>query len=189
MPADIDTNQYNSLSDLLEESFKKFADRRAFICMDKAISYKELDEMSTALGAYLQSLGLKKGARVAIMLPNILQNPVASAAILRAGFTVVNVNPLYTPRELEHQLNDSGAEAIIIVENFATTLQQVIGKTKVKHVILASMGDLLGFKGVIVNFVVRRVKKMVPAFSLPQARLVQHRARHRPQQDASPSRR
>jgi len=169
VPADIDINQYNSLSDLLDESFKKFADRRAFICMDKAISYKELDEMSLALGAYLQSLGLKKGARVAIMLPNILQNPVASAAILRAGFTVVNVNPLYTPRELEHQLNDSGAEAIIIVENFATTLQQVIGKTKVKHVILAAMGDLLGFKGVIVNFVVRRVKKMVPAFSLPQA--------------------
>jgi long-chain acyl-CoA synthetase len=169
VPADIDVNQYNSLSDLLDESFKKFADRRAFICMDKAISYKELDEMSIALGAYLQGLGLKKGARVAIMLPNILQNPVASAAILRAGFTVVNVNPLYTPRELEHQLNDSGAEAIIIVENFATTLQQVIGKTKVKHVVLAAMGDLLGFKGVIVNFVVRRVKKMVPAFSLPQA--------------------
>lgn len=169
VPADIDPNQYNSLSELLDESFKKFADRKAFICMDKAISYKELDEMSIALGAYLQGLGLKKGARVAIMLPNILQNPVASAAILRAGFTVVNVNPLYTPRELEHQLNDSGAEAIIIVENFATTLQQVIGKTKVKHVILAAMGDLLGFKGVIVNFVVRRVKKMVPAFSLPQA--------------------
>ena len=169
VPADIDTNQYNSLSELLEESFKKFADRRAFICMDKAISYRELDEMSTALGAYLQGLGLKKGARVAIMLPNILQNPVASAAILRAGFTVVNVNPLYTPRELEHQLKDSGAEAIIIVENFATTLQQVIAKTPVKHVIVASMGDLLGFKGVIVNFVVRRVKKMVPAYSLPQA--------------------
>ena len=137
--------------------------------MDKAITYRELDEMWSALGAYLQSKGLKKGARVAIMLPNILQNPVASAAILRAGYTVVNVNPLYTPRELEHQLKDSGAEAIIIVENFATTLQQVIAKTPVKHVILCSMGDLLGFKGVIVNFVVRRVKKMVPAFSLPQA--------------------
>jgi long-chain acyl-CoA synthetase len=169
VPAEIDPNQYNSLSELLEESFKTFADRKAFICMDKAITYKELDEMSIALGAYLQGLGLAKGARVAIMLPNILQNPVASAAVLRAGYTVVNVNPLYTPRELEHQLNDSGAEAIIIVENFATTLQQVIGRTRVKHVILASMGDLLGFKGVIVNFVVRRVKKMVPAFSLPQA--------------------
>jgi long-chain acyl-CoA synthetase len=169
VPADIDVNQYSSLVELLEESFKKFADRKAFICMDKAITYRELDEMSTALGAYLQGKGLKKGARVAIMLPNILQNPVASAAILRAGYTVVNVNPLYTPRELEHQLKDSGAEAIIIVENFATTLQQVIAKTQVKHVILASMGDLLGFKGMIVNFVVRRVKKMVPAFSLPQA--------------------
>jgi long-chain acyl-CoA synthetase len=169
VPADIDPTQYNSLTELLEESFKKFADRKAFICMDKAITYRELDEMSSALGAYLQGKGLKKGARVAIMLPNILQNPVASAAILRAGYTVVNVNPLYTPRELEHQLNDSGAEAIIIVENFATTLQQVIGKTKVKHVILCAMGDLLGFKGVIVNFVVRKVKKMVPAFSLPGA--------------------
>jgi long-chain acyl-CoA synthetase len=169
VPADIDVNQYSSLVELLEESFKKFADRKAFICMDKAITYRELDEMSIALGAYLQGKGLKKGARVAIMLPNILQNPVASAAILRAGYTVVNVNPLYTPRELEHQLKDSGAEAIIIVENFATTLQQVIAKTPIKHVILATMGDLLGFKGIIVNFVVRRVKKMVPAFSLPQA--------------------
>src|SRR5207253_6540210 len=141
-----------------------------FICMDKTISYRELDEMSTALGAYLQSLGLKKGARVAIMLPNILQNPVTSAAILRAGFTVVNVNPLYTPRELEHQLNDSGAEAIIILENFAHTLDHVIAKTGIKHVVVASMGDLLGgLKGTIVNFVVRNVKKMVPAFSLPNA--------------------
>jgi long-chain acyl-CoA synthetase len=169
VPADIDVNLYNSLPELLEESFKKFADRKAFICMDKAITYRELDEMSSAMGAYLQSKGLQKGARVAIMLPNILQNPVASAAILRAGYTVVNVNPLYTPRELEHQLKDSGAEAIFIVENFANTLQQVIGKTPVKHVILCSMGDLLGFKGVIVNFVVRKVKKMVPAFSLPGA--------------------
>jgi long-chain acyl-CoA synthetase len=169
VPAEIDVNQYNSLPELLEESFRTFADRKAFICMDKAITYRELDEMSVALGAYLQSTGLAKGARVAIMLPNILQNPVASAAILRAGFTVVNVNPLYTPRELEHQLEDSGAEAIIIVENFATTLQQVIARTPIKHVILATMGDLLGFKGVIVNFVVRRVKKMVPAFSLPRA--------------------
>ena len=169
VPADIDPAQYSSLPQLLEESFKTFADRKAFICMDKAITYRELDEMSSALGAYLQSKNLAKGARVAIMLPNILQNPVASAAVLRAGYTVVNVNPLYTPRELEHQLKDSGAEAIIIVENFATTLQQVIAKTSVKHVIMCTMGDLLGFKGLIVNFVVRRVKKMVPAFSLPQA--------------------
>ena len=124
VPADIDVNQYPSLVELLEESFKKFADRKSFICMDKAITYGELDEMSAAIGAYLQSKGLKKGSRVAIMMPNVLQNPVASSAILRAGFTVVNVNPLYTPRELEHQLKDSGAEAILLLENFATTLQK-----------------------------------------------------------------
>ncbi|MGJ4948835.1 long-chain fatty acid--CoA ligase [Bradyrhizobium sp. HKCCYLS20291] len=167
VPADIDPSKYASLVDLLEESFKKFADRRALICMDKAISYRELDEMSTAMGAYLQGLGLSKGARVALMMPNVLQYPVAIAAVLRAGYAVVNVNPLYTPRELEHQLKDSGAEAIIVLENFAHTVQQVIGHTQVKHVVVASMGDLLGFKGVIVNLVVRRLKKMVPAFSLP----------------------
>jgi len=169
VPADIDVNQYPSLVELLEESFKKFADRKSFICMDKSITYRDLDEMSAAMGAYLQSKGLQKGARVAIMMPNVLQNPVASAAILRAGYTVVNVNPLYTPRELEHQLKDSGAEAILLLENFATTLEKVIAKTNVKHVIIGSMGDLLGFKGVIVNFVVRKVKKMVPAFSIPSA--------------------
>jgi long-chain acyl-CoA synthetase len=169
VPADIDTGQYASLVELLEESFAKFRDRKAFICMDKAITYGELDEMSRAIGAYLQSKGFAKGARIAIMMPNILQNPVASAAILRAGYAVVNVNPLYTPRELEHQLKDSGAEAILILENFATTLEKVVARTKVRHVIVATMGDLLGFKGVIVNFVVRRVKKMVPAFSLPGA--------------------
>src|SRR6186713_2713909 len=138
VPSDIDVNQYSSLVALLEESFTKFADRKAFICMDKSISYRDLDEMSAALGA-----------------------------VLRAGYAVVNVNPLYTPRELEHQLKDSGAEAIIVLENFATTVQQVIAKTAVKHVIVGSMGDLLGFKGVIVNLVVRKVKKMVPAWSLP----------------------
>jgi long-chain acyl-CoA synthetase len=169
VPADIDVNQYPSLVELLEESFKKFADRKSFICMDKSITYRELDEMSAAIGAYLQSKGLQKGARVAIMMPNVLQNPVASSAILRAGYTVVNVNPLYTPRELEHQLKDSGAEAILLLENFASTLEKVIAKTNVKHVIMGSMGDLLGFKGVIVNFVVRKVKKMVPAFSIPNA--------------------
>ncbi|HEV2153242.1 long-chain fatty acid--CoA ligase [Bradyrhizobium sp.] len=167
VPADIEPTQYASLVDLLEESFTKFADRKAFICMDKSISYRDLDQMSVALGAYLQSRGLQRGARVAIMMPNVLQYPVATAAVLRAGFAVVNVNPLYTPRELEHQLKDSGAEAIIVLENFAHTVQQVIAKTPVKHVIVASMGDLLGFKGVIVNLVVRRVKKMVPAWSLP----------------------
>jgi long-chain acyl-CoA synthetase len=169
VPADIDASQYPSLVALLEESFAKFADRKAFICMDKSISYRDLDEMSQALAAYLQSKGLARGARVALMMPNVLQYPIATAAVLRAGFAVVNVNPLYTPRELEHQLTDSGAEAIIVLENFATTVEKVLAHTAVKHVIVASMGDLLGFKGVIVNLVVRRVKKMVPAFSLPGA--------------------
>ena len=169
VPADIDVNQYSSLVELLEESFAKFADRKAFICMDKSISYRDLDEMSAAFGAYLQSKGLQKGARVALMMPNVLQYPVATAAVLRAGFAVVNVNPLYTPRELEHQLKDSGAEAIVVLENFATTVQQVVAKTAVKHVIVGSMGDLLGFKGVIVNLVIRKVKKMVPAYNIPGA--------------------
>jgi long-chain acyl-CoA synthetase len=169
VPADIDVTQYSSLVELLEESFAKFGDRKAFICMDKSISYRDLDEMSLALGAYLQSKGLQKGARVALMMPNVLQYPIATAAVLRAGFAVVNVNPLYTPRELEHQLKDSGAEAIIVLENFATTVQQVMGKTSLKHVIIGSMGDLLGLKGVIVNLVVRRVKKMVPPYSIPRA--------------------
>jgi long-chain acyl-CoA synthetase len=169
VPADVDVTQYPSLVDLLEESFAKFRDRKAFICMDKSISYRDLDEMSTALAAYLQSKGLAKGARVALMMPNVLQYPVSTAAVLRAGYAVVNVNPLYTPRELEHQLKDSGAEAIVVLENFAPTVQQVLAKTAVKHVIIGSMGDLLGFKGVIVNFVVRRVKKMVPPFSIPGA--------------------
>jgi long-chain acyl-CoA synthetase len=169
VPADIDVTQYSSLVELLEESFAKFSDRKAFICMDKSISYRDLDEMSAALGAYLQSKGLQKGARVALMMPNVLQYPVSTAAVLRAGYAVVNVNPLYTPRELEHQLKDSGAEAIVVLENFATTVQQVIARTAVKHVIVGSMGDLLGFKGVIVNLVIRRVKKMVPAWSIPGA--------------------
>src|SRR5271154_4377412 len=169
VPADIDLTQYSSLVELFEESFARFADRKAFICMDKSISYRDLDEMSLAFAGYLQSLGLAKGARVALMMPNVLQHPVATAAVLRAGYAVVNVNPLYTPRELEHQLRDSGSEAVIVLENFATTVQQVIAKTSVKHVIVGTMGDLLGLKGVIVNLVVRRVKKMVPAFSIPHA--------------------
>jgi len=169
VPADIDVTQYASLVALLEESFAKFANRKAFICMDKSISYRDLDEMSLALAAYLQSKGLAKGARVALMMPNVLQYPIATAAVLRAGCAVVNVNPLYTPRELEHQLKDSGAEAIVVLENFAHTVQQVIGHTSVKHVIVGSMGEMLGLKGVIVNLVVRRVKKMVPPFSLPGA--------------------
>jgi long-chain acyl-CoA synthetase len=170
VPTEIDTSQYASLVALMEESFAKYRDRKAFICMDKSITFGELDEMSGAFGAYLQSTGLKFGDRVAVMMPNVLQNPVAIAGILRAGMTVVNVNPLYTPRELEHQLNDSGAEAIVILENFANTLEKVIKNTRVKHVVLTNMGDLLGFpKGAIVNLVVRKVKKMVPAYSLAGA--------------------
>jgi long-chain acyl-CoA synthetase len=169
VPADIDVTQYSSLVELLEESFAKFRERKAFICMDKSITYRDLDEMSLALAAYLQGKGLPKGARIALMMPNVLQYPVATAAVLRAGYAVVNVNPLYTPRELEHQLRDSGAEAIVVLENFASVVQQVLAKTSVKHVIVASMGDLLGLKGVIVNLVVRRVKKMVPPYSIPGA--------------------
>jgi long-chain acyl-CoA synthetase len=167
VPADIDATQYPSLVELLEESFAKFADRKAFICMDKALLYRDLDEMSRALAAYLQSKGLQRGARVALMMPNVLQYPVATAAVLRAGYAVVNVNPLYTPRELEHQLKDSGAEAVVVLENFAHTVQQVISRTSVKHVIVGSMGEMLGLKGVVINLVVRKVKKMVPAWSLP----------------------
>ena len=168
VPAEIDASQFRSLAQLLEHSFRTYADRRAFICMDKAITYGELDQMSSQFAAWLQSRGLRPGARVAIMMPNVLQYPVVLAAVLRAGYVVVNVNPLYTPRELEHQLKDSGAEAIVILENFASTLQAVLPATPVKHVVVASMGDMLGgLKGAIVNFVVRNVKKMVPAWELP----------------------
>jgi len=170
MPAEVDVTQYQSLVQLLEEAFKKFSARNAYACMGKYLTYGKLDLMSQKVGAWLQQQGLKKGARVAIMMPNVLQYPVVMAAILRAGYVVVNVNPLYTPRELEHQLKDSGAEAIFILENFATTLEHVIQKTQVKHVVVASMGDMLGLKGLLVNFVVRNVKKMVPAFSLPNAK-------------------
>ena len=135
--------------------------------MGKTLSYGDLERQSAAFGAWLQGRGLAKGARVAIMMPNVLQYPVAMMGILRAGYTVVNVNPLYTPRELEHQLKDSGAEAIIVLENFAKTLQTVIPRTQVKHVVVAAMGDMLGIKGILVNLVVRRVKKLVPSWSLP----------------------
>jgi long-chain acyl-CoA synthetase len=170
VPADIDAAQYGSLVQLMEESFLKYAARTAYSFMGKEVSYGETDSLSRAFAAYLQGLGLAKGDRVAIMMPNVPQYPVAVAAILRAGFVVVNVNPLYTPRELEHQLKDSGSKAIVIIENFANTLQQCIAQTPVKHVVLASMGDMLGgLKGALVNYVVRKVKKMVPAFSLPGA--------------------
>ncbi|PPE66690.1 long-chain-fatty-acid--CoA ligase [Caldimonas caldifontis] len=168
VPAEVDVDVYSSLPDLLEEAFRKHASRRAAMCMDVAITYRDIDEMSAALGAWLQAKGLQRGDRVALMMPNIPQYTVAIAAVLRAGFAVVNVNPLYTPRELEHQLKDSGAKAIVILENFATTLQEVIDRTQVQHVVLASMGDMLGFwKGLLINFVVRHVRKMVPEFKLP----------------------
>jgi long-chain acyl-CoA synthetase len=170
VPADIDPAQYPSLVALFEESFAKYRAADAYVCMDKRLTFGQLDDLSRAMGAWLQSRGLERGDRVAIMMPNVLQYPVCMAGILRAGYVVVNVNPLYTPRELEHQLKDSGAKAIVIIENFAKTLQQVRSRTPVQHIVLASMGDLLGFpKGPIVNLIVRRVRKMVPAFSLPGA--------------------
>ena len=170
VPADIDTSQYPSLVALMDEAFRKYADRVAYSFMGKDISYAQTDSLSRAFAAYLQSLGLARGDRVAVMMPNVPQYPVAVAAILRAGLVVVNVNPLYTPRELEHQLKDSGAKAIVIIENFASTLAECIGKTPVKHVVLAAMGDMLGLlKGALVNYVVRNVKKMVPAYNLPGA--------------------
>ena len=171
VPADIDASQYKSLIQLLDEAFKKHSDKVAYSFMGADMTFRQLDENSAAIGAWLQSNGLTKGRRVAIMMPNVLQYPVVLAGVLRAGGTVVNVNPLYTPRELEHQLKDSGAEAIFILENFATTLQQVIGKVPTKTIVVCAMGDTLGFaKGMLVNFVVRNVKKMVPEFSLPSAR-------------------
>ncbi len=167
MPAEITWDQYQSIGKLFEESCRKFASKPAFHCMGKTISFGELDRLSRNFAAWLQAKGLNKGDRVALMMPNVLQYPVALFGILRAGLVVVNVNPLYTARELEHQLKDSGALAIVILENFATTLQEVVSRTPVKHVVVTSLGDMLGLKGVIVNFVVRKVKKMVPAYSLP----------------------
>ena len=170
VPADIDISQYSSLVGLMEESFAKHGDKVAYSYMGKDITFARTDKLSVAFGAYLQCLGLAKGDRIAIMMPNVPQYPVAVAAILRAGFVVVNVNPLYTPRELEHQLKDSGAKAIVIIENFAHTLEQCIAATPIKHVVMCTMGDQLGFlKGTVVNYVVRKVKKLVPAFNLPDA--------------------
>ena len=170
VPADIDTSAYASLVELMQDSFRRYGDRPAFNFMGRDMSYAELDRLSQVFAAYLQGLGLVAGDRVAIMLPNVLQYPVAVAAVLRAGFVVVNINPLYTPRELEGQLKNSGAKAIVILENFAATLQQCLAKTPVKHVVLCAMGDRLGLlKGFVVNQVVRRVKKMVPPFELPDA--------------------
>jgi long-chain acyl-CoA synthetase len=168
VPHEIQPDQYRSLTAMMEESFKRNAANPYTVCMDRWMTYGQLDSLSAALGAWLQSRGLEPGARVAIMLPNIPQFPVAMSAILRAGYTCVNVNPLYTARELEHQLQDSGATAIVILENFACTLSEVVDKTQLKHVVMASMGDLLGFfYGNWLTFAVRHLAKMVPAYKLP----------------------
>ncbi len=169
VPADIDVNTYASIRDVFEDSCAKYASRKAYTCMGKSITFAELDTLSLAFAAWLQGQGCKKGARVALMMPNILQYPVCLFGILRAGCTVVNVNPLYTARELEHQLIDSGAEVLVVVENFARTFQEIAAKTKVRKVIVTSIGELLGFKGLIVDLVLRKVKKMIPAWSLPEA--------------------
>jgi len=169
VPATIDVAEYGSVRDVFDESVAKYAARPSFTCMGKSISFAELEVLSRAFGAWLQANGCAKGARVALMMPNILQYPVCLFGILRAGCTVVNVNPLYTARELEHQLKDSGAEVIVVVENFAHTVQEVVARTKVRKVIVTSIGELLGFKGIAVDLVLRRAKKMIPAWSIPQA--------------------
>lgn len=165
---EIDVNEYETVSQVLEEAMKKFTARPAYVCMGKTLTYGEVDDFSRNLGTFLQSREITPGGRVAIMMPNLLQYPISVGAILRAGFIVVNINPLYTPRELEHQLKDSGAEAIIILENFAITLEKVLANTKsIKTVIVATVGDMLGtVKGTITNFVVRKVKKAVPAWKI-----------------------
>lgn len=167
VPHDIDIEHIPSLVALFDDACAKFADQVAYISMGKEMTYRELDEEARAFAGWLQSIGMQKGDRVALMMPNLLQYPVALFGTLRAGCVVVNCNPLYTPRELEHQLKDSGATAIVIVENFAHTLEQVIAHTPLRHVVVTPMGELLGLKGLLVNFVVRRVKKLVPAWQLP----------------------
>jgi long-chain acyl-CoA synthetase len=171
VPAEIDVNEFRSIGDLFDKSVKLYGPRKAYINMDKAITYAELERLSAAFGSYCQSvLKLPKGARIALMMPNLLQYPVCLYGALRAGYTVVNCNPLYTERELEHQLKDSGAEAIVIVENFARVLEKVLARTPVKHVLVTQLGDMLDFpKRMIVNLVVKHVKKMVPAWNLPNA--------------------
>ena len=171
VPAEIDLSEFESLGDMFEQSVARYSERVAFVCMGAEITYADLDRLSRDFAAYLQSdLKLARGARIAIMMPNVQQYPICMLGALRAGYVVVNCNPLYTPRELEHQLKDSGAEAIVILENFARTLTQVIERTAVKHVVMARLGDLLGFpKGSIVNFVVKYVKKLVPAWNLPHS--------------------
>ncbi|MEP6721621.1 MAG: AMP-binding protein [Variovorax sp.] len=168
VPRDIDPGQYRSLGQMFDESFQRYAARPFSVCMESWMSYGELDQQSKALGAWLQSLGLEPGARIAIMLPNVPQFAVTMSGILRAGYTCVNVNPLYTARELEHQLRDSGASAIIILENFAATLEKVIDRTPVKHVVVTAIGDMLGgLKGTLTTLAIRHLKKLVPPYKLP----------------------
>lgn len=167
MPANIDADQYPRLLDMVEECFEKYRDRTAFIFMNKSLTFGELDILTRDFGAYLQSRGLEPGDRIAIMMPNMIQYPIALFGALRAGLILVNTNPLYTPREMQHQFTDSGAKAIIIAENYAANLQQILPDTQIKTIILTSIGEMLGLKGVIVNFVVRKIKKLVPKYTLP----------------------
>lgn len=170
VPAEIDPARYGSLVEIFDECFRRYAGAGAFACMGKTITYAELERASRAFGAFLQTRGLKQGDRVAVMMPNVLQYPVATLAILRAGMTVVNVNPLYKPRELAFQLKDSQADTIIVLENFASVVQEALPGSNIKHIVVASMGDMLGtLKGAIVNLVVRHIKRMVPAYSLPNS--------------------
>ena len=169
IPAEVGTSTARSLGELFENSCRTWPGRPAFTSMGKSMTYGQMEDATRAVGAWLQAKGLRKGDRVAVMTPNVLQNPVAVYGILRAGMTVVNVNPLYTPRELEHQLNDAGAKAIFVMENFAHTVEQVLPHTRLEHVIVTSMGDMLGLKGHLVNFVVRKIKKLVPGWSIPSA--------------------
>jgi long-chain acyl-CoA synthetase len=169
VPADVEHGRFPNAGALLETACAEHAGKPAFVFMDRFLDFAEVDKLSAALGAWLQQTGLEPGARVALMMPNLPQYPIAIAAVLRAGYVVTNVNPLYTPRELEHQLRDSGAEAIVVLENFAATLAGVLERTAVRHVVVASVGDLLGFpRGALVNFAVRRVRKLVPRYSIPR---------------------
>jgi len=166
VPANINPDAYTCVTDMLDECFVKYKDRPAFYFMGKMLTFKQVDEMSRHFGAYLRTRGLEPGDRVALMMPNIMQYPIAMFGALRAGLILVNTNPLYTPREMRHQFVDSGAKAIIIAENFAHNLEQIIGETQIKTVILTSIGEMLGLKGAVVNFVIRKVKKMVPRYNL-----------------------
>jgi long-chain acyl-CoA synthetase len=178
--ADIDINKYASVVEIFEQSVKQFAAQPSFSNFGTTLTYSEFDDATRAVAAYLQkTLALEKGDRVAIMMPNLLQNPISIFGVLRAGLTVVNTNPLYTARELRHQLKDSGAKAIIVVENFASTVQEVVANTNIEHIIVTKMGDMLDFpKSLVINLVVKYIKKMVPSFSLPSYLKAQNKTLH-----------